>query len=219
MRNTALKTTMFTMFAAACVLNTGCRTTQSPKFYALQPVQSANESITNVDPYKQGVIDLGPIIMPEHLGKSQIAVVGEGPEIYYSDLNRWSSSLDENFLNVLTQNVRSMLPEFWIAKFQSLNDAKSDYSVGIHITKFDGTPGSSATLNVQWAVFSDNRKKVCRMRSETFRKNVPAKTYASLVETQSQLLAELSKCIVADIQAVKKENPVPVEKSKEEAGK
>ena len=214
MRNTALRFTVFTMLAAACAMSTGCRTTGSPKFYALQPVQPTNESITKLDTGKQGIIDLGPIIMPEYIEKSQIAVVGDGPEIYYSDLHRWSSSIDENFLNVLTQNVRSMLPEFWIAKFQSLNDAKSDYSVAIHITKFDGTPGSNATLNVQWAVYSDARQKVCRLRSETFRKDVPAKTYASLVETQSQLLAELSKCIVADIQAVKKENPVPAEKSR-----
>jgi uncharacterized lipoprotein YmbA len=198
-------------------LSSGCGTTTSSRFFALQPLPEASAPAGR-EHYGEGLlIGVGPVLTPNYLDPQRIAVVETPPEIYYSEYNQWASALEENITDVLVQNLGSLLGTCRITRFPLIQEMPGQYRVSVQISRFDGVPGGKALLDAQWRVSNASRESAPILRSALLEEPVGAKDYAGLVTAQSALLGELSRRIAADISFLEKSKPAREEK--DELGK
>lgn len=182
----------------------GCGTTPPPKYYSLQPISTVYSN-SNRAGYDKGLrIRVGPVVTPRYLDHSQIAVVTGGPEVYFSDSNRWASPVEDNISRILIQNLGSLLSTCRIVPFPGGQDVAVDYTVEVQFNRFDGAPGGKSILDVQWEVTASGESIPCAIRSALLEEQVRETTYASLVEAESVLLGQLSRRIADDIRSVSK---------------
>lgn len=187
----------------ACGWMTGCGTTAPSSFYALQPLPEVYETPVSSTSSGELVIGVGPIVVAKYLQRSQIAVNEAGPEIFYSEINRWAAPLDENIANVVVQNLSVLLDSSKVARVPWLKAIPIDYRVLANISRFDGVPGEEAILEVQWALVGrDDAQSVAGAHRDLFRLPVAGRSYAALVSAQSELLGQFSRKVAEEILAI-----------------
>jgi uncharacterized lipoprotein YmbA len=183
----------------AAGLTTGCGSTRPPTFYALQPMAAAGESAWREDCGEGLAVGVGPVLTPKYLAHPEIAVVADGPEVYFSQANRWASPLEEQVGAVLTRNLAALLSTCRVAQFPWTQRLPMQYGVVVHIARFDGEPGGRAVLDAQWVVYTETDPGGFAVESVCMTQDAVLNGYAGLVAAQSELLAELSRGIAATI--------------------
>jgi uncharacterized lipoprotein YmbA len=170
----------------------GCGTTAPVRFYALQPSPEVLQTGDRAGWDKGISVGMGPIDIPKYLERSQIAVVEPGPEVYYSERNRWAAPLDEGIVHVLVQNLGQRLSSDRVVEFEATRVVPVDYQVAIRIDRFDGVPGKKAVLRATWRVFGREANKPLAVRTSRIEEAAGGEGYGPLVVAQSRLLDALS---------------------------
>jgi uncharacterized lipoprotein YmbA len=176
-----------------------CTGTSKPaQFYLMQPMDSA--AVTNAPIDRPIRIGVGPVTLREHLKRPQIVIRMAGAQIKLSEFHRWAESLEENFIQVLTENLILLLGTEEVFVYPWSGMLQLDYRIELSIHRFDVEQGKGAQLNVRWTIFDADKDSVLVNRRNVFTRALTSSAYEDVVDAQSALLADLSRQIAEDIE-------------------
>lgn len=191
-----LRHTVIFMLLAAIFL-WGCAS-PSPHFYTLSPTQ--DQVITRgASTGQKTVIGLGPVKMAEYLDSSKIVTRPGDNQVIKAEFDRWAGPLRNNFMNVLAENLGSLLPTAQIELFPWRAPEPVDYQVILDVSRYDGRLGDAARLDSRWSIFKGQESKLIKAHRSSITEPVTGPDYGDLVAAQSRALGQLSREIAQAI--------------------
>ncbi|RJR39452.1 MAG: membrane integrity-associated transporter subunit PqiC [Deltaproteobacteria bacterium] len=187
------------ILAIAAIFLGGCRS-QSPRFYTLTPIQDDLAASKRKSPAQNAVIGIGPVKLADYLDQSMIITRTSDNQAVKAEFDRWVGSFKDNFINVLADNIGSLLGTERIYLYPWRMSVPIDYQVTLDVVRCDGRLGDAAWLEVRWSIFGGPEKKLLKTHRSSIREPVGGVDYAALVAAQSQALAKLSQEIAEAIQ-------------------
>jgi hypothetical protein len=181
----------------------GCRS-QSPRFYALSPMQEDQVISKRKSPAQNAVVGIGPVKLADYLDQSMLVTRTGDNQAVKAEFDRWVGSLKDNFINVLADNIGLLLPTERIHLYPWRVSVPIDYQVVLDIVRCDGRLGDAVWLEVRWSIIGGPEKKLLKTHRSSIREPVSGADYTALVAVQSQALAKLSQEIAEAIQGAGK---------------
>src|SRR5512146_3159503 len=86
----------------------GCRS-QTPRFYALSPIQEDQAISKRKSPAQNAVIGIGPVKLADYLDQSMLVTRTSSNQAVKAEYDRWVGSFKDNFINVLADNIGVLL--------------------------------------------------------------------------------------------------------------
>jgi uncharacterized lipoprotein YmbA len=179
---------------------------QSPRFYALSPIQEDQVKSKRESPVHHAVIGIGPVKLADYLDQSKLVTLESDNQLVKAEYDRWVGSFKDDFINVLADNIGFLLPTERIYLYPWRGTVPIDYQVVLDVVRCDGRLGDAAWLVARWSVFGGSEKKLLKTNRSSIREPVRGADYAALVAAQSQALAKLSQEIAEAIQGMAKKN-------------
>jgi len=173
-------------------LDNGSSGSGGTRFYSLSAL-SPTTAATNSNLH----IGVGPIEIPRLLNRPQIVSRKNTTEIKVAEQHQWGGSYKEELIQVITDNLASLLKTESIEQYPWKFAFKPHYQVRINIERFDGQLGKNIVLKARWRLIKDNKEIL--VKQALINTPVPGKNYNNYVKAQSQALATLSRRIAAHI--------------------
>lgn len=166
-----------------------CGSSPSVKYYTLSP-QATGGSAMDI------TLKVGPVEFPRVLARNQIVTRVSDTQLNVDEYNVWSAPLENQFLQVLGDNLGTELGTHRIVVYPNEATFAIDYQLLLDVLQFDGSQGGSVTLRVRWAIATAEGKEV---DSDLFvdEQTVNGGDYNGLVTAHSKLVAALAKTIAA----------------------
>ena len=190
------------ILAIAAILG-GCRS-QTPRFYALSPIQDDQAISKRKSPAQNAIIGIGPVKLADYLDQSMLITRTSDNQAVKAEYDRWVGSFKDNFINVLADNIGVLLATDRIYLYPWRISVPIDYQVVMDIVRCDGRLGEAVWLEARWSVFAGPEKKLLKIHRSNIREPVTGADYAALVAAESRALAQLSQEIAAAIQGAGK---------------
>ena len=203
MRVTPFSRGLPVILAIAAIFFGSCRS-QSPRFYALSPIQEDQVISKRKSPAQDAVIGVGPVKLADYLDQSMLVTRTSDNQAVKAEFDRWVGSLKDDFVNVLADNLGFLLSTERIYLYPWRMSVSIDYQVVLDVVRCDGRLGDAAWLEVRWSVFQGPEKKLLKSNRSSIREPVAGADYAALVAAQSRALAKLSQEIAEAIQGAGK---------------
>jgi hypothetical protein len=203
MRVTPFSRGLPVILAIAAIFFGSCRS-QSPRFYALSPIQEDQVISKRKSPAQDAVIGVGPVKLADYLDQSMLVTRTSDNQAVKAEFDRWVGSLKDDFVNVLADNLGFLLSTERIYLYPWRMSVPIDYQVVLDVVRCDGRLGDAAWLEVRWSVFQGPEKKLLKSNRSSIREPVAGADYAALVAAQSRALAKLSQEIAEAIQGAGK---------------
>ena len=191
------------------LLIAGCGRTQTAKFYTLNALTDPQMDRRSVSSGDGIAVGLGPIHLPEYLDRPQIVTRVSPNEVRFAEFERWAGPLVADFASTLAANLSSLLRTERVALYPWKTTAPIDCRVEIEVSRFDGKPGDSVSLQGRWSLFSKDRKRTLVTKNSSVTEPANGKGYEALVAAQSRAIAKLSREIADAIQARPRDEPIP----------
>lgn len=172
-----------------------CSGSPSTRYYVLKPTSfpSAGASNTGL------AVGVGPAVIPKRLDQDSIVTMGQGHEVTLAETHEWAEPLDESIVEVVGENLANALRTTRVYRHPWNSDVEMDYRVSLTVLRLGGGLGGEAYLDVRWSVLDRDGNENTR-RTSSFRRPVPAQSYADLAGAISAMLGELSQEIASAIQ-------------------
>jgi len=182
------------------LLVNGCATTSRPvDFYTLSPAALPGEPESLAANCRDVVIGIGPVLWPRYLDRPQIVTRLSPNRISFDEFHRWAGPLDENFEQVLIDNLSKRLQTDYVIKSPGQLPYKPRYKVQIRINQFDGRPGDAVTLKAAWSVVDPNSGKEPALHQSLIHEATAGEGYENMVVAASAAVAELSRQIATEL--------------------
>jgi uncharacterized lipoprotein YmbA len=191
------------VLALAAISLGGCRS-QSPRFYALSPIQEDQVIPKRKSPARNAVVGIGPVKLADYLDQSMLVTRTSDNQAVKAEFDRWVGSFKDNFINVLADNIGFLLPTENIYLFPWRVSVPIEYQVVVDIVRCDGRLGDAVWLEARWSILKGSEKKLVKTMRSSIREPVTGTDYAALVAAQSQAVAKLSQEIAEAIQGAGK---------------
>lgn len=192
------------ILAIAAIFLGGCRS-QSPRFYALSPIQEDQVIPKRKSPAQNAVIGIGPVKLADYLDQSMLVSRTSDNQAVKAEFDRWVGSLNDNLTNVLADNIGFLLPTDRIYLYPWRTSVPIDYQVVVDVVRCDGRLGDAAWLVARWSVLGGPEKKLLKMNRSSIREPVRGADYSAVVAAQSRAVAKLSQEITEAIQGAGKD--------------
>ena len=186
------------MLSTVFMLLGGCGTSNPSRFYLLSLSEESEAAGQNRDGGLS--IEIGPVKLPDYLDRLQIVVRTSRNELHMAEFDRWAEPLESNFIRVLAGNLSGLLSSNHITFFPGKAAVPTAYRVEVDVTRFEGGPDGTVTLDACWALFKAEDNQLLLMKKSCIRK--PAgeeEDYAALVSAKSDALGDLSREIAESI--------------------
>ncbi len=181
-----------------------CASTEPARFYLLHSIPDAETEKTAATSENGVTVGIGPIELPEYLDRPQIVTRISKNELNLDEFGQWAEPLSHSFSRILAENLALLLSTERIFSYPWAASTRVDYQVTVEVTRFDGTPGDSVTLNARWAILKGGEKEVLVKKKSSYRQPTSGQGYEALVSAKSQALADLSREIADKIKAISK---------------
>jgi uncharacterized protein len=192
------------ILAIAALFFGGCLgRSQSPRFYALSPVQDQATS-KRQSPAHQAVVGIGPVKLADYLDESRIVTRTSDNQLVKAEYDRWVGSFKDDFSNVLADNLGVLLLTDRIHRYPWRGTVPIDYQITVDVVRCDGRLGEAAWLEARWSVLRGSEKKLLKTKRSSISEPVTDASYAALVAAQSRAIATLSQEIAQAIQGADK---------------
>ena len=199
MRRTPFSRGLLVILAIAAIFLGGCRS-QTPRFYALKPIQEDQVTPKRKSPAQNAVIGIGPVKLADYLDQSMLVTRTSDNQVVKAEYDRWVGSFKDDFINVLADNIGFLLSTERIYLYPWRLSVPIDYQIVLDIVRCDGRLGDAAWLEVRWSIFEGPGKKLLKASRSSIREPMTGAEYGDLVAAQSRALAKLSQEIAAAIQ-------------------
>ncbi len=192
------------ILAIAVIFLGGCARSQTPRFYTLSPMPSDEEISTRSNPAQKTVIGIGPLKLADYLDQSNLVTRTSDNQVVKAEYDRWAGSFKDDFVNVLAENIGSLVPASEIYLYPWRGSVPVGDQVVLEVVRCDGRLGDAAVLVARWSIFAGPEKKLLKMNRFDWREPVTGPDYAALVAAQSRAVAKLSQEIAGAIKQVGK---------------
>jgi uncharacterized lipoprotein YmbA len=199
MRRTPFSRGLPVILAIAAIF-LGCCRSQTPRFYALNPIQEDQVSSKRKNPARNAVIGIGPVKLADYLDQSMLVTRTSDNQVVKAEYDRWVGSFKDDFINVLADNIGFLLSTERIYLYPWRLSVPIDYQIVLDIVRCDGRLGDAAWLETRWSIFKGPEKKLLKASRSSIREPMTGAEYGDLVAAQSRALAKLSQEIAAAIQ-------------------
>jgi uncharacterized lipoprotein YmbA len=180
----------------------GCSHSAPTRYYDLGPLSERGA------PERKDAcasIGIGPVKIPEYLGRSGIVTRVASHELKVAEFNKWAEPLEENFPSVLAEDLSSFLCTKTIVIFPWRGSIPLDYRVYVDVIRMDGGLGESAVLDVSWTIMGGADKKgVLWMERSSYNEPTGGQDYGEFVAAQSRNVGALSRDIAEAIKTLSK---------------
>ncbi|MGH7931675.1 MAG: PqiC family protein [Candidatus Binataceae bacterium] len=137
------------------VLPAGCSSVFAPRpdrsrFFVLTPT-THGQSATMVRRSAPPVIGLGPITLPPYLDREEMVTRVAPNQVQISERDFWAAPLQKSFVEVLSEDLSTMLDGARIVAFPWYASTALDYAVAVSVTRFEGQ-ANGALLTANWTV-------------------------------------------------------------------
>ena len=191
------------ILALAAIFFGGCRS-QSPRFYTLSPIQEDQVISKRKSPAQNAVIGIGPVKLADYLDQSMLITRTSDNQAEKAQFDRWVGSFKDNFINVLADNLGTLLSTERIYLYPWRLSVPIDYQVIVDVLRCDGRLGDAAWLEARWSILKGPEKKLVTTYRSNIREPVTGADYPALVAAESRALAKLSQDIAQAIQGAGK---------------
>ncbi|WP_083930376.1 PqiC family protein [Methylovulum miyakonense] len=142
-------------------------------------------------------VGLGPIHIPEYLGRPQMMVAVTEHQYRLSEEHRWAEPLEQNISLALFQALPGLLGTDRIVRYPWPQRQLVDYQIGIDILEFNIDASAQSRLIAQWSIKRKGQAGIDRRSVIQF----PASTtdYEAMVRAQSQCLGKLAQEIAVTL--------------------
>jgi len=178
---------IFTSLSACSTLTDGDNGLAGTHFYslnALPPSMSSNKNLR---------IGVGPVEIPRLINRPQIVSRKNDTEIKMAELHQWGGSHKEEIIQVIGDNLSSLLNTESIEQYPWKFSFKPSYQVRINIERFDGELGKNITLRARWRLIKNNKEIL--VKRTVINTTIQGASYNDYVKAQSQALKTFSRQI------------------------
>ena len=161
------------------------------RFYSLSSLSPATETNATLR------IGVGPLQIPRLLNRPQIISRKNSNEINMAELHQWGGSYEEELMQVMTDNLSTLLKTDSIEQYPWKFSFKPSYQVRINIERLDGTIGEIVTLKARWRLLKNNKELL--VKRALINTPIQGKSYEAYVKAQSKALEALSRQIASEI--------------------
>jgi uncharacterized lipoprotein YmbA len=166
------------------------------RFYSLSSLPPASSSAATLR------LGVGPLQIPRLLNRPQIISRKNSNEINMAELHQWGGSLKEELIQVMTNNLSTLLKTDHIEQYPWKFAFKPHYQIRLNIERLDGTLGKNVTLKARWRILKNNREILSKRA--VIQRSVDGKTHGDYVKAQSKALETLSRQIADKINQLQK---------------
>jgi uncharacterized protein len=199
MRVTPFSRGLPVILAILAIFLGGCVRSQTPRFYTLSPLQQDEVISKRETPGQNRVIGIGPVKLADYLDQSDLVTRTSDNQLVKAEYDRWAGSFKNDFINVLAEDIGSLVPSSQIYLYPWRGSVPIGYQVVLEVVRCDGRLGDAAWLVARWSIFGGPDKKLLQMGRSSIREPMTGADYASLVAAQSRALAQLSQEIAKAI--------------------
>lgn len=178
----------------------GCATTSpTVDYYTLTSDTALRAEANPAANCRDHPVGIGPVYWPKYLRQPQI-VTRTGPNrLAFDEFHRWAGSLEDDFLQALRDDLSYLLQSDRVVNYRTRDRFDSGYRVGLDVQQFDGTPGSTVTLEVLWGIAEQQSNEELVIRNARIEQAVAGEDYEAYVRAKSQAIAELSRQIAGEL--------------------
>jgi uncharacterized lipoprotein YmbA len=185
--------TMQKSFAVlALLLLAGCKSPET-SFYSLSVVRESG-AVEAAIPFP---VQLSAVHMPPSLDRRQLVRMASENRVDIEDTERWSASLDEMVLNVLSQDLAERLPERSVI-LPAAPPPSGTGTLVVTIAEFGSAATGEVRLHGSWALLSDG-SETPRLERDFRIAAGTASSADEMAAAMSRALGELASAIVADL--------------------
>jgi uncharacterized lipoprotein YmbA len=172
------------------------------KFFVLAPAAAAADdpiAPAGLPVSSSPTIGLGPIKLPEYLDRDEV-VTRVGPNrLQLSDKDRWAEPLDNNFKQVMAQDLTQSLGTHSITFYPWFGTTRVDCQVRIDVYRFETDPSANAQLVAHWQVLDGSGKLLYAGDSSLNEQARPGEPVAAAL---SRTVDRLARQIASAIQSL-----------------
>jgi uncharacterized lipoprotein YmbA len=172
------------------------------KFFVLAPVgAAAPNSIApaGLSASSSPTIGIGPIKLPEYLDRDEVVTRVAPNRLELSEQDRWAEPLDNNFKQVLAQDLTQLLGTHSITFYPWAGTTRVDYQVRIDVYRFETDPAANAHLIAHWQVLDASGKLLYANDSNLSEQAQPGEPVAAAL---SRTVDGLARQIASAIQSL-----------------
>jgi uncharacterized lipoprotein YmbA len=170
------------------------------RFYVLSHLPSSAQPSTAAE---QGLaIGVGPVQLPDYLDRPQIVTRSSDNELKLANFAQWAESLQDNFAQVLADNLAILLPTRQVPVFPWSRTTPIDYQVKVKVIRFDRTAGGESVLNARWSIISGDGSRALIVRESSYSVLPEGDDHAATVAAMNQTLALFSRDIAAALRGL-----------------
>ncbi len=174
------------------------------EYYTLTALTENPDAATEHSLLKSGAdtnlsIGVGPLTFPKTIDRPHIVTRTGAHKLSIAEFHRWGGSLHEDFLNVLCQNLASLLRTHQVEPYPWETYFNPRWQLYLNVRRFDGVLGEKALLNVKWRLTNRESGEIVLVRQSEFTEAVSGTDYEAFVSAQSRLLTAFSREIVREI--------------------
>ena len=187
------------VLGAALLIFSGCAvgTSKSSTLYLLKALPESEATALE----QGGVsVEIGPIIVPAYLDRTQIATAGDDHKLYMDEFNRWAEPLKDGFGRVLAENLAILLKTANVYSYPQRRNASIDFHVEITVSRFFAEAENTALLVAYWSIIGNDGQSVMSRKRSSITRKVASPELEAIVAAQNKTLQELSREIAAEIQ-------------------
>lgn len=187
------------------VLQWGCGSSKPSRFYVLTPILDAEVGTIQSESKSDISVGIDKLLMPDRLLKPQIAIHSHANQMEYAEYDRWAESLDENFIDVLAENLSKLLPSENIYIFPWKSSTVLQYYMTFEIMQFSQRGDKNISLIVFWSIYDNATTKELLRKKTTLKQPGPTSDpmdYGRLVQVMSQLVEEFSREVAAELKTI-----------------
>ena len=174
-------------------------TSPSASYFTLSPMDMKTSETLPLSLPPDTAIGIGPVTFPDTYDRPSI-ITKEGPnQISINEFHRWAGSLKQNFTQVMTQNLATLLQSDQIMARPWERYFKPDIRITMDIQSFTGQLGSFAELKATWMIIDETGQGEALVHRSEFKEPVIDDGYSAFVGAQSRVLARFSKEIAEAI--------------------
>lgn len=186
----------------ACLLPllAACGSSAPVRYYSLEAITT--EGYERVSTEEAPVLGVGPLTMPEYLGRSQIVTRGPGAEMIVDDFNRWAEPLDRAIHRIVASNIDSVVGDVTVVAFPYSSLVAVDYRLVGRVDRFDVDETGRAVLNVQWGIGRKDQPILVPPRRSHYEVQARVAGDAdATAQAMNDLVTQFSRDIAQELQA------------------
>lgn len=181
------------------LLAIGCAKSPPPTFYLLATAEPEQRALA-----KAGLaVGVGPIELPPHLDRNQIASRAAPTRLDLSERHHWAEPLQAGFTRVLVSTLGRELSSNQVYAQPTRRQPDLDYQVAVDVFRLDGELGQDVTLRARWTLLDGDGRRILRSQLTQIREPIEGSGHAGLVAALSSAVARLGREIGGAIEAAR----------------